>query len=100
MPRADLIEALAIAQRGLRRDDTLVLGDGRSARIDDLVERRPDLLIVDRNSGYFEQANFDWLAFMAEDPAWAAAFAPYRRIHETERLIFFLRDPEREKTPP
>ena len=72
----------------------------RSARIDDLVERRPDLLIVDRNSGYFEQANFDWLAFMAEDPAWAAAFAPYRRIHETERLIFFLRDPEREKTPP
>lgn len=37
LPRADLIEALAIAQRGLRRDDTLVLGDGRSARIDDAV---------------------------------------------------------------
>jgi regulator of sigma E protease len=33
--RADAIEALAIASMGLRNDDTLALGDGRSARLDD-----------------------------------------------------------------
>lgn len=79
---------------------TRIAARNRSDRIDDLVERQPDLLIVDRNSGYFEQADFDWLAFMAEDPTWAAAFAPYHRIHENKRLIFFLRDPESEKAPP
>ncbi len=63
----------------------------RADRIADLLERRPDTLIVDRDSGYFDAPGFDWLGFMAEDPAWAAAFAPYRLVAQNRRFLIFLR---------
>ena len=65
----------------------------RAANIADILRMKPDLLIVDRNSGYFDQPGFDWLAFMAEDPAWAPVFADYREIGRNGRVTYFLRSP-------
>jgi len=72
----------------------------RSDNISDITKNRPELLIVDLDSGYFDMPRFDWLAFMSEDPAWVEAFAPYRQVAENERFLYFLRDRGSEKTPP
>ena len=52
----------------------------RSENIEDMIANPPDLLVVDRESEYFDTPNFDWLAFMAEDPAWAAVFDDYAYV--------------------
>lgn len=70
----------------------------RSDNIADMIAEEPDLLIVDRYSGYFDVGRFDWLNFMAEDPAWAPVFAEYRKIGESLRYDYYLR--RTEKTPP
>jgi hypothetical protein len=64
----------------------------RIDNITDITKNRPDLLIVDLDSGYFDMPRFDWLVFMSEDPAWSEAFAPYRQVAENERFLYFLRD--------
>jgi len=64
----------------------------RADNIADILQNRPGLLIVDRSSGYFDRAGFDWLAFMAEDPAWPPVFADYRAVAQSDRFLFFLRD--------
>lgn len=90
------------AMRGLERTDCAVEAEtcaslraiaarNRSDNIADLRDRQPDLVIVERNSFYFPRAGFDWLAFMAEDPAWVTAFARYDQVAETRRFLFFKR---------
>jgi hypothetical protein len=49
-------------------------------------------LIIDRNSGFFPAPYFDWLAFMAEDPAWDGVFRHYREVARTPRFLFFRRE--------
>ena len=71
----------------------------RSDNIADIMAGEPELLVVDLNSNYFDKLNFDWLAFMAEDPAWAAIFDRYRYEGKTARYALFFRIPD-EKTPP
>lgn len=75
--------------------DTLrsIAARNRSDIIRDMNRARPALLIVDRNSGYFDKPGFDWLAFMAEDPAWPAVFADYRQLAVTGHFLLFLRQP-------
>lgn len=63
----------------------------RSAIVADVLRARPDLVIVDRHTRYFDDPTFDWLAFMAGDPGWTAAFAPYRKVADTGRFAFFRR---------
>jgi putative flippase GtrA len=69
----------------------------RTANIADIARARPDLVIVDRLSGYIDPRGFDWLAFMAEDPAWGPVFADYAKVAESRRFLYFLRN---EKAPP
>jgi hypothetical protein len=66
----------------------------RKANVADLVRLRPDLVIVDRSSGYFLERRFDWLDFMAGDPGWPPAFASYRKVAESGRFLYFLRQAE------
>jgi putative flippase GtrA len=70
-----------------------IAGRNRSDNIADMIAHRPDLLIVDLDSDYFDVERFDWLAFMAEDPAWAPVFAEYRQVAATARFLFFRRQP-------
>ena len=65
----------------------------RSDNIEDMIANQPDLLVVDRESEYFDTPNFDWLAFMAEDPAWAAVFDKYQYAAKTKRYLYYLRKP-------
>jgi hypothetical protein len=65
----------------------------RSDNIADMLRTEPDLLIVDLNSEFFLEPYFDWLAFMAEDPAWAPVFAQYREVASTSRFVFYKRQP-------
>lgn len=65
----------------------------RRDNIADIAKSRPDLLIVDRNSGYFDTPRFDWLGFMAADPDWAPVFADYRQVAISPRFLYFLRQP-------
>jgi hypothetical protein len=65
----------------------------RSANIRDIARLQPGLVIVDRSSGYFDRPEFDWLAFMAEDPDWADAFNGYQQVAVSERFLYFMRKP-------
>ena len=70
-----------------------IAAKNRTENILDMVRTEPDLLIVDRSSGYFPAPRFDWLAFMDEDPAWKAVFNQYREVASTERFLYFRREP-------
>lgn len=70
---------------------TAIAAKNRSDVIQAIATRHPDLVIVDRSSGYFDAPEFDWLAFMAEDPAWAPVFAEYRQVAATGRFLLFRR---------
>ncbi|MFC3085986.1 GtrA family protein [Tabrizicola soli] len=70
----------------------------RSDILRDMKRNRPQLMIVDRSSGYFDRPGFDWLAFMAGNPAWPPILAEYRQVAATGRFLYFLRHTE--KTPP
>jgi hypothetical protein len=65
----------------------------RKDSISDIARAQPELLIVDRNSGYFDRPGFDWLGFMAEDPNWAPLFASYRQFATSDRFLYFRRQP-------
>lgn len=65
----------------------------RSDNIADMIANQPELLVVDRESEYFDTPNFDWLAFMAEDPAWAAVIDDYSYVGKSKRYMYFHRKP-------
>jgi hypothetical protein len=65
----------------------------RTANITDIARLKPDLIVVDLKAEHFDQPGFDWLNFMAADPAWSPVFAGYRQIAWTDRFLFFLRKP-------
>jgi hypothetical protein len=64
----------------------------RSDNIEDMLRSEPDLLIVELDPGFFPEPRFDWLAFMAEDPAWAEVFGHYKEVARTAGFRFFRRD--------
>jgi hypothetical protein len=64
----------------------------RSDNIADMVRAEPDLLIVELDPGFFPEPRFDWLAYMAEDPAWADVFQNYKEVARTAGFRFFKRD--------
>jgi putative flippase GtrA len=61
----------------------------RGDNIDDILSHQPDLLIIDRLSGYFDAQPFDWLAFMAEDQGWSQVMAAYRLAATTDRFLYY-----------
>jgi putative flippase GtrA len=68
-----------------------ILDQNRSAIIADIAGSHPELIIVDRSSGYFDEPGFDWLGFMAEDPDWAHEFAAYKKLAVSGRFLYFRR---------
>jgi hypothetical protein len=70
---------------------TEIAARNRTANLTDIARLRPDLLIVDQRSEHFATGSFDWLAFMAQDPAWAAILADYRQMARSLRFLYFLR---------
>lgn len=63
----------------------------RSDNLDDIETRAPELLVIDRRSGYFDRPGFDWLAFMNEDPRWARIFAAYEPLRVEGRFAYYRR---------
>ncbi|KEO60285.1 GtrA family protein [Thioclava indica] len=61
----------------------------RSDNISDIARYHPDLLVIDRDSGYFSTSRFPWLTFMAQDPAWSGVFSQYQEIGQTDRFTYF-----------
>ena len=63
----------------------------RSDNLDDIETRAPDLLVIDRRSGYFDTHGFDWPAFMDNDPRWSRLFSAYAPLHRTNRFAYYRR---------
>mgnify|MGYP005843857041 CR=1 FL=1 len=63
----------------------------RSDNLDDIETHAPELLVIDRRSGYFDRRGFDWLAFMNEDPRWAGLFAAYEPFGVMGRFAYYRR---------
>ncbi|UWQ03851.1 GtrA family protein [Aliiroseovarius crassostreae] len=63
-----------------------ILVQTRDDVIDDLMAFRPDALIVDKNSGYFDTPNFDWMAFFATNPAFDQIMTGYRLEAVSDRF--------------
>ncbi|MBC7154792.1 MAG: GtrA family protein [Rhodobacteraceae bacterium] len=63
----------------------------RTDTLDDIEARAPELLVIDRRSGYFDRPGFDWISFMAGDPRWAGLFSAYDPWQNTERFWFYIR---------
>jgi putative flippase GtrA len=70
-----------------------IIDRNRSDNIADMIAHRPELLIVDLDSEYFDTPRFDWLAFMAEDPEWPRVFADYRYYGESIRYRYYIHSP-------
>lgn len=88
-----LAETDCLAQPNICDRLRAIAARNRSDNITDIDRRKPELLIVDLDSGHFDKPRFDWLAFMAEDPAWAGVFAPYRQVAANARYLYFMRKP-------
>ncbi|WBL33204.1 GtrA family protein [Sinirhodobacter sp. HNIBRBA609] len=71
-----------------------IAAKNRTEIIEDMASGHPDLMIVDKRSGRFNRPSFDWLAFMAEDPAWEAIFATYRLAESGDRFDYYLYAPQ------
>ncbi|UWQ02423.1 GtrA family protein [Aliiroseovarius crassostreae] len=63
-----------------------ILDQTRDHVIDDLRGFQPDVLIVDKNSGYFDTPNFDWMAFFATNPAFDQIMTGYRLEAVSDRF--------------
>ncbi|MCK8482875.1 GtrA family protein [Aliiroseovarius sp. S2029] len=61
----------------------------RSDNISDIARYQPELLVIDRDSGYFSTRRFPWLTFMAQDPAWSGIISQYQEIRQTDRFTYF-----------
>ncbi|MBL9048801.1 MAG: hypothetical protein JNK19_01655 [Tabrizicola sp.] len=81
------------AERQLCEKLNGIAARNRSDTISDITKSRPDLIIVDRRSGYFDKPNFDWLGFMAADPGWARVFADYAHVATSNRYLYYKRQP-------
>ena len=57
----------------------------------DLEERRPGLLLIDREPRYNNLVGFDFLAFMRSDPAVSAALDRYRELGRVGAFLVLLR---------
>lgn len=64
----------------LRARYAQALDFARQTATDDFVENHPDIVIVDtrERKSYFKHHDFDWIAFMRGDPAFAEAWQAYR----------------------
>lgn len=71
----------AVADRN--RDDLLV----------SMAEAQPDMIVFDKNPGYFEAPNFDWHGWLGDDPSYAGIIANYRLAAEDDRFTFWTRNP-------
>jgi len=65
----------------------------RTDNIADIAAARPDLLVFDLSTGYFDTPGFSWADFMAEDPAWPNILNRYTKIEETNRFVFYMKRP-------
>lgn len=61
---------------------------------DDLIramaEQRPDMIVFDKNPGYFDSPNFDWHGWLGTNPAYAGIIAGYRLAAEDDRFTFWM----------
>lgn len=91
-----VVEELGKTDCGLEPDRCTALraigAKNRSDNITDMMRAEPDLLIVELDPGFFPEPRFDWLAYMAEDPAWADVFQNYKEVARTAGFLFFKRD--------
>lgn len=75
----------------------------RCARFDDLVHQtrndtladiaahRPDVLVMDRHSGYIADPDFTWYDFMSDAPGWQDTLGHYRQTAATPRFDIWKR---------
>jgi hypothetical protein len=67
-----------------------IAASNRADNIADIALSRPDLLVFDRLSGFFDTPHFSWEAFMNEDPAWADVFSEYTKVRENYRFSYYV----------
>jgi hypothetical protein len=67
-----------------------IAASNRADNISDIASSRPDLLVFDRRSGYFDTPHFSWETFMNEDPAWADVFNEYTKLGESHRFSYYV----------
>lgn len=56
-----------------------------------MAGERPDMIVFDKNSGYFDYPFFDWQAWLAVDPVYAEIMGGYTKVSEDDRLVYWTR---------
>lgn len=63
----------------------------RSDNISDIRRHSPDLIVIDRRSGYFSERPFSWLHFMQGNPTWIEILSEYGLVKTTDAFFYFKR---------
>ena len=73
-----------------------IMGRNRSANLNDIAKHKPELLIVDKQSGYFEAKGFSWYEFLNrlshnQSFKFNDLLMDYRLVESTLRFDFWIR---------
>ncbi|MEI4264286.1 GtrA family protein, partial [Roseovarius sp. D0-M9] len=71
-----------------------IANSNRADNVADIAAAKPDILVFDLRSGYFDEVGFSWEAFLAEHAMWAQIISEYSQLKSTDRFAFYYRTPE------
>ncbi len=63
----------------------------RADLIASMRRHRPEMIVFDKNPGYFAAPHFDWHGWLGTDPAYAGILAAYSEVSEDDRFTYWVR---------
>lgn len=62
----------------------------RADTVNDMILRRPDILIFDHTHDYIDTPGFSWNGFFRADPRWASVIAEFEIVRDTRDYDIYL----------
>ncbi|MGB3177269.1 MAG: hypothetical protein WBA90_05250, partial [Albidovulum sp.] len=70
---------------------TDIANRSRAENRTDIAKYQPEILVIDRRSGYIEDPNFTWYDFLGQDPRWNTILSKYHLSKTTQRFDIWSR---------
>ncbi|MGB7262983.1 MAG: hypothetical protein WBC68_13015 [Albidovulum sp.] len=70
---------------------TDIANRSRAENLTDIAKYQPEILVIDRRSGYIEDPNFSWYDFLGQDPRWNTILSKYHLSKTTQRFDIWSR---------